>query len=154
MLTTVTVGPAPRRYPHQTLRRFCSIAIGSSLLALLITFLYTVVFEQRNHSHEQWPGHHGKHLKRGELQTILLDTPSGEKAGEWSKYYTSGPHLAGKNLSQVCHRQPDGKGKVEKINLENRPNGHVIDGLNGESSRISRHTIRISTIRWTTDWLC
>ncbi|KAH8196282.1 hypothetical protein TruAng_009563 [Truncatella angustata] len=25
----------------------------------------------------------------------------GEKASEWSKYYTSGPHLAGKNLSQA-----------------------------------------------------
>jgi N-acetylated-alpha-linked acidic dipeptidase len=30
-----------------------------------------------------------------------LYTPKESKAKEWSKYYTSGPHLAGKNLSQA-----------------------------------------------------
>lgn len=36
-----------------------------------------------------------------ELQSILLNTPDAEQAREWSEYYTSGPHLAGKNLSQA-----------------------------------------------------
>lgn len=36
-----------------------------------------------------------------ELQSILLNTPEAEQARESSKYYTSGPHLAGKNLSQA-----------------------------------------------------
>lgn len=36
-----------------------------------------------------------------ELQRLLLDTPDPEKAREWSEYYTAGPHLAGKNLSQA-----------------------------------------------------
>ncbi|KAL1836053.1 hypothetical protein VTJ49DRAFT_5627 [Mycothermus thermophilus] len=36
-----------------------------------------------------------------ELQRILLDTPSSERVEEWSRYYTAGPHLAGKNYSQV-----------------------------------------------------
>ncbi|RKF56954.1 putative glutamate carboxypeptidase [Erysiphe neolycopersici] len=36
-----------------------------------------------------------------ELQSILLATPSEEKAREWSSYYTSGPHLAGANYSQA-----------------------------------------------------
>jgi N-acetylated-alpha-linked acidic dipeptidase len=36
-----------------------------------------------------------------ELQEILLTTPKEEKAEEWSRYYTSGPHLAGKNYSQA-----------------------------------------------------
>jgi N-acetylated-alpha-linked acidic dipeptidase len=36
-----------------------------------------------------------------ELQSILLNTPDAEQAREWSRYYTSGPHLAGKNLSQA-----------------------------------------------------
>jgi N-acetylated-alpha-linked acidic dipeptidase len=40
-----------------------------------------------------------------ELQQILLDTPEAEKAAEWSKYYTAGPHLAGKNLSQATWTQ-------------------------------------------------
>lgn len=37
-----------------------------------------------------------------ELQTILLDTPSSERAAEWLYYYTSGPHLAGQNYSQAA----------------------------------------------------
>lgn len=32
---------------------------------------------------------------------MLLTTPKEEKAKEWSQYYTAGPHLAGKNLSQA-----------------------------------------------------
>ncbi|KAF2404310.1 glutamate carboxypeptidase [Trichodelitschia bisporula] len=36
-----------------------------------------------------------------DLIAILSSTPDEEKAMEWSKYYTSGPHLAGKNLSQA-----------------------------------------------------
>ena len=32
---------------------------------------------------------------------MLLETPKEEKAREWSQYYTAGPHLAGKNLSQA-----------------------------------------------------
>jgi len=40
-----------------------------------------------------------------ELQTILLETPKEEKAQEWSRYYTAGPHLAGKNYSQVLWTQ-------------------------------------------------
>lgn len=35
----------------------------------------------------------------------MLDTPKEEKAQEWSKYYTAGPHLAGKNYSQVTWTQ-------------------------------------------------
>jgi N-acetylated-alpha-linked acidic dipeptidase len=40
-------------------------------------------------------------LKYEELLDILSATPEEEKAREWSKYYTSGPHLAGKNLSMA-----------------------------------------------------
>lgn len=36
-----------------------------------------------------------------QLKKTLLDTPDGKKAREWSQYYTAGPHLAGKNLSQA-----------------------------------------------------
>ena len=31
----------------------------------------------------------------------MLETPDPQKAREWSKYYTAGPHLCGKNLSQA-----------------------------------------------------
>ncbi|KAI1077615.1 Zn-dependent exopeptidase [Whalleya microplaca] len=101
LITTVTVGSVPRRYPHQIVRRFCTVARGSSLIALLITFLVCVVFAPSHDSVPEWPGHGSKSITYEELQAILLDTPSGLKAAEWSQYYTSGPHLAGKNLSQA-----------------------------------------------------
>jgi N-acetylated-alpha-linked acidic dipeptidase len=40
-------------------------------------------------------------LNYTELLSILSATPEEDKAREWSKYYTSGPHLAGKNLSMA-----------------------------------------------------
>lgn len=101
LITTVAVGTPRPRYPHQTVRRFCSIALGSSLIALLITFLVTAVSGPPHHHSHPWPGHGKKHLSYEKLQALLLDTPSAEKASEWSRYYTSGAHLAGQNLSQV-----------------------------------------------------
>ncbi|KAI0876939.1 hypothetical protein GGS24DRAFT_498377 [Hypoxylon argillaceum] len=101
LITTVAVGSPRRRYPHQTLRRFCSIALGSSLVVLLLTFLITVVYVPSNSHSRPRPGHGREHLPFEKLQDILLDTPSAQKASEWSKYYTSGAHLAGQNLSQA-----------------------------------------------------
>jgi N-acetylated-alpha-linked acidic dipeptidase len=49
--------------------------------------------------HAAWPESEG--ISYEELKKTLLDTPDGEKAREWSQYYTAGPHLAGKNLSQA-----------------------------------------------------
>lgn len=102
LLTTVRVGSVPQRYPHSTLRRFCTIALASSLVALFGTFLFTAVFGTHEPPHHgRWPGHGRRGFTFDKLKDILLDTPSGEKAAEWSQYYTSGPHLAGQNLSQV-----------------------------------------------------
>ncbi|GAW21219.1 hypothetical protein ANO14919_107370 [Xylariales sp. No.14919] len=101
LFTTVAVGTPRPRYPHHTLRRFCTVALGSSLVALLITFLVSVVYTPPDSHSHPWPGHGERHLPFEELQAILLDTPSAEKASEWSKYYTSGAHLAGQNLSQA-----------------------------------------------------
>lgn len=101
LLTTVRVASPPPRYPHHTVRRFCTIALGSSLIAIFLTFLWTEVFSPPADSHVDFPGSYGSRISFNELQAILLGVPSAEKAAEWSKYYTSGPHLAGKNLSQV-----------------------------------------------------
>lgn len=49
--------------------------------------------------HSSWPESEGLSYKK--LKKILKNTPSGEKAREWSQYYTAGPHLCGKNLSQA-----------------------------------------------------
>ncbi|KAK4162543.1 hypothetical protein QBC43DRAFT_77503 [Cladorrhinum sp. PSN259] len=52
-----------------------------------------------------FPGCHHNKLSHDQLRQILLDTPSSQKAEEWSRYYTAGPHLAGKNLSQALWTQ-------------------------------------------------
>lgn len=49
--------------------------------------------------HRDWPASDG--LAYDKLKEILIATPDGEKAREWSRYYTAGAHLAGKNLSQA-----------------------------------------------------
>ncbi len=40
-------------------------------------------------------------MKYEDLQDILLKTPNEDEVKRWSQYYTAGPHLAGKNLSQA-----------------------------------------------------
>jgi N-acetylated-alpha-linked acidic dipeptidase len=102
LIATVRVRPPRQRYSHNVVRRFCTIALGSSLIALTVLFLLPVAF---------LPGHHNHYRPRPKsiafekLQAIILDTPKEEKAQEWSKYYTSGPHLAGKNYSQAVWTQ-------------------------------------------------
>ncbi|CAG8980756.1 hypothetical protein HYALB_00011334 [Hymenoscyphus albidus] len=115
LITTVRVGQPRQRYSHGTVRRFCTIALCSSLIALVVLFLLPARLLPRHHPRP--PHHHNppspppplEHtpnaLSFEELQSILIETPKEEKAQEWSKYYTSGPHLAGKNYSQVLWTQ-------------------------------------------------
>ncbi|KAJ5543341.1 Peptidase M28 [Penicillium sp. DV-2018c] len=104
--------PRRYRYRHQTLRRACTISLTALLSVATILFLLpTSIFPHEHGSiwsylpganpipHEAWPESHG--LPYDQLQQILLNVPSADKAREWSQYYTAGPHLAGKNLSQA-----------------------------------------------------
>ncbi|KAI6712134.1 hypothetical protein JHW43_005329 [Diplocarpon mali] len=105
LITTVRIAPRPR-YPHGVVRRFCTVALGSSLIALVVVFLLPVAFLSRRphrHHHNSLP--HTSAVTYKELQQILLETPKEEKAQEWSRYYTAGPHLAGKNFSQALWTQ-------------------------------------------------
>jgi len=104
LITTVRVAPPRQRYTHSIVRRFCTVALGSSLIALVVVFLLPVAFLP-NHRHRRPHHPHDSAITYSELQTILLETPKEEKAQEWSKYYTAGPHLAGKNYSQVLWTQ-------------------------------------------------
>lgn len=106
LITTVVTAPPRQRYPHHVLRRFCTIALSCSLIALFATFLFDFGFSDppQSHGHDwafSWPGCKGRTLSYEELKQILLDTPSSEKAEEWQRYYTAGAHLAGQNYSQV-----------------------------------------------------
>ncbi|KAJ0422477.1 hypothetical protein BJY00DRAFT_280233 [Aspergillus carlsbadensis] len=110
-LLLVHVAPQRHRYPHNKLRRACTFSLGLLLTIALILFLFPTAILPREggsiwsylpwaHSYpEHWPSGNG--LDYEELQTLLLGTPSAARAREWSKYYTAGPHLAGKNLSQA-----------------------------------------------------
>lgn len=59
----------------------------------------TTIDHENEIPHSSWPESEG--IKYEALKQTLLSTPDGEKAKEWSKYHTAGPHLAGKNLSQA-----------------------------------------------------
>lgn len=107
LLTIVRVAPPKQRYRHSTLRRFCTIALGTALVIIVVLFLLPLQWLPRDgskplpsgHPHKSRPDSNGITYK--ELQHVLLHTPKAEKAREWSNYYTAGPHLAGKNLSQA-----------------------------------------------------
>ena len=76
---------------------------------------------------------------------MLIDTPKEEKAREWSQYYTAGPHLAGKNLSQaVWTRERWQEFGVEASIVDydvyiNYPMGHRLALLEEESKRKTIH---------------
>ncbi|OQU99187.1 hypothetical protein CLAIMM_04856 isoform 2 [Cladophialophora immunda] len=111
LITTVYVTRRRPRYPHTTLKRFCSVALASSLIAIIVCFLLPVAILPRGHDSvssylpwsrpypPSWPQSAG--ITFEELIELLLETPDEDKARSWSEYYTSGPHLAGKNLSQA-----------------------------------------------------
>jgi N-acetylated-alpha-linked acidic dipeptidase len=102
LIATVRVAPPRQRYQHNTLRRFFSVAFGSTAIFVVLFVLIPPLFIPHGRHH---PGHEpskeANPITYKELQEILLATPNEEKSAEWSKYYTAGPHLAGKNLSQA-----------------------------------------------------
>lgn len=113
LLHTVIVYPQRPRYTHSIIRRFCTIALATTLIVIVILFLLPVrwlpgklenggdfsVFRQWSSPlpSKSWPESEGLPYK--ELQDVLLTTPTEERAREWSQHFSSGPHLAGKNLS-------------------------------------------------------
>ncbi|KAI9697139.1 MAG: hypothetical protein M1820_007874 [Bogoriella megaspora] len=120
LIAVVNVAPPRQRYPHQTLRRFCTIALTIVPIIVITTILVLFflgigaddVFGDRPPKRPQQPypppsltskgvlGSDSK-VSYAELQEILLETPNEDKVREWSQYYTAGPHLAGQNISQA-----------------------------------------------------
>ena len=101
LITVVQTRPPRQRYSHSVTRRFFTVCFGSSLIFLVILFLIPTAFIPHGKHHRHYGHNRLSAVSPSELQQILLDTPKEEKAAEWSKYYTSGPHLAGKNFSQA-----------------------------------------------------
>ncbi|KGQ12007.1 Vacuolar protein sorting-associated protein 70 [Beauveria bassiana D1-5] len=114
---TAALADQRRRRENRTCRRFFLIAVSCIALWGLFSFFFHALFVWPYHYHRSHDGRHsasdrdgGGVLTYDQLKAILLDTPDSEKAREWSKYYTAGAHLAGKNFSQLAntrHGQAD-----------------------------------------------
>jgi N-acetylated-alpha-linked acidic dipeptidase len=108
LIVRVPVAERRPRYPHAVLRRFCTVALASILIWFFVAVAVSVTFfpdGRPRHAPDDdkwtWPGCGRRKVDHEQLRRILLDTPTSEKAEEWSRYYTAGPHLAGKNHSQA-----------------------------------------------------
>lgn len=128
LLTVVRVDQRAPRYSHGNVRRVCTSLLSAILLIAIIIFLLFLFVipdcdDLKRHNHRNSKiclskhpfyrhDHYGDNyaflggsstqgMGYDDLLDILADTPNEEKVREWSRYYTSGPHLAGKNLSQA-----------------------------------------------------
>lgn len=119
LIAVVQTRPHRDRYPHHRLRSVCTILLTTTLFTGLTTVFLLLLFSypdsdsqasaplsrflplpSRTHNiPDSWPFSSG--LPYEELVEILKETPDRDQAREWSRYYTAGPHLAGKNLSQA-----------------------------------------------------
>jgi len=152
LIQTVRVVHRRRRYRHSTCRRFCCLALTSTLIFALICFLLQILLLPRHYGSIisylpwsipypslSWPETNGISYKQ--LQDILLDTPNEGEARKWSKYYTAGPHLAGKNLSQAIwtrERWEEFGVKAEIVSYDvyiNYPVGHRLALLEGKGKK-------------------
>ncbi len=105
LIQVVQVAPPRRRYPYHWLRRVCTLTLGSLLIVVTILFLLPETQLRRLHGvlRKGWRGH--QTYGEEDLQALLLSTPLEDRLRNWSAYYTSGPHLAGKNYSQALWTQ-------------------------------------------------
>lgn len=109
LIATVRVAPPRQRYRHNVVRRFFTIAFAPAILAVvLLVFLPAALLPGHRPHHRPPPNRPPKAtnpITYKELQGLLSTTPKEEKLEEWSRYYTAGPHLAGKNFSQALWTQ-------------------------------------------------
>ncbi|KAM5504077.1 putative glutamate carboxypeptidase II [Microsporum canis] len=100
-LLYVEVAQRPPRYPHRNIRKLCTTCLGTILVLSVIVLLLPFALLPRGYGsisdHLPWTSRNG--LDYASLQQLLQTVPSARKVKEWSHHYTSGPHLAGQNLS-------------------------------------------------------
>lgn len=107
LLTVVRVRQPHPRYTHSTVRRFCTVALGSSIAFVFLCFLFPILLIAP-HRHALLGSSPPRYWPMTSLGTPyqefvhdLSTIPNTEHLQEWSRYYASGPHLAGKNYSQA-----------------------------------------------------
>ncbi|KAK6539299.1 hypothetical protein TWF694_009532 [Orbilia ellipsospora] len=116
--TTPLLAVAPvqrhrRSHRTNTCARFCyivaQVTIFYAILYLLILFPLRLIpqwhsplkWKDVHPPHDRYPLPRNKNLGLENIYRILESTPDSNKAKQWSKYYSSGPHLAGKNHTQA-----------------------------------------------------
>ena len=146
LLQIVRVAPQRQRYTHSTIRRFCTTALACTLVTVVVLFLVPLQWlpgskgspprpspEKSRLPHSSWPNGNG--LSYDKLLKILTETPDADEARNWSQYYTSGAHLAGKNLTQAVRTKEWWEGfgvKSEIVSYDiylNYPAGHSLTML-------------------------
>ncbi|KAI9883439.1 MAG: hypothetical protein M1823_004793 [Watsoniomyces obsoletus] len=140
------MAPPRRRYPYHWLRRVCTVTLGSLLIAATVLFLLPGNQLRSLHGVLRKGWHQHQTFGQEDLEKLLLSTPLEERLRNWSAYYTSGPHLAGKNLSQALWTRDrwkeygiDDTSIVSYDVYLNYPAGHRLALLEKNSSS-SRHT--------------
>jgi N-acetylated-alpha-linked acidic dipeptidase len=100
LLAHVAVAPAYPRYPRRRLfSRIVTFVLGAGLIGIVFgLFFFPSWPPDAVRAIAEW---YEERIPLETLEEIMLFTPSEDKAREWSQYYTAGPHLAGKNLSQA-----------------------------------------------------
>jgi N-acetylated-alpha-linked acidic dipeptidase len=168
LIQHVDVRPHRDRYPHHRLRLVChtilsTVVIVGGLTAVVLFSLGSFddhhesapTLRQSLFSASQIPDGWLHKTTEGfeELQSILLNTPDAEQARESSKYYASGPHLAGKNLSQALWTMEKWQSYgiassiVDYDVYINYPKGHRL-ALLGKSDKKDDSTIEPSEKEW------
>lgn len=130
LIQHVDIRPHRDRYPHHRLRFVCTTILSSVVVigAIVTVVLFSTGTFDNKHGNPPAPRFpplsacrvpdgwlHKTASDYEELQSILLNTPEAAQAQEWSSYYTSGPHLAGRNLSQALWT----KQKWQEFGIEN-----------------------------------
>ncbi len=102
------------RYPYRTPQGLCKIFFAGLAFVALAFFVILAInpeaLESRHPHHgyvpygslrvpKSWPASNGLEYK--ELEKIMMETPKESNIREYSKYYTAGPHVAARNLSQA-----------------------------------------------------
>ncbi|EPS42499.1 hypothetical protein H072_3508 [Dactylellina haptotyla CBS 200.50] len=113
LLAAVPTRPYRRPHRSNTCTRFCyilaQVTIFYSILYLLVLFPLHLIprwhsplnWKDAHPPHDRYPLPRNKDLPLDKLYKILEDTPNSAKVKQWSKYYSSGTHIAGKNYSQA-----------------------------------------------------
>ena len=112
LLDTIPTAPPRQRYPHQALRKVCTaLLVGALAIGLPVVVFFVVStpngerrlsFGQNGVSSSPMAGQPTTSgLEYKQLVDIVVSTPNEDQVREWSKYYTAGPHLMGRNRSQA-----------------------------------------------------